>query len=133
VLGAAGAGLAGGRLCRTWEPDEGLAVTRGLLEESRPRALICFNDRLALGAYQALADAGLDVPGDVSVVSFDDHPIASWIRPKLTTIALPHYELGRKAVDVLFAAIERDDGPDDRTYRVPMPLRDRASVAPPLA
>jgi len=133
VLGAAGAGLAGGRLCRTWEPEEGLAVTRGLLEESRPRALVCFNDRLALGAYQALADAGLDVPGDVSVVSFDDHPIASWIRPKLTTIALPHYELGRKAVDVLFAAIEQDDGPDDRTYRVPMPLRDRASVAPPLA
>jgi LacI family transcriptional regulator len=108
-------------------------VTRELLGSGRPRALICFNDRLAFGACQALADAGLEVPGDASVVSFDDYPIASWIRPQLTTIALPHHELGRKAVDVLFAGIERargEDGPDDRTYRVPMPLRDRSSVAP---
>lgn len=136
VLGAAGAAVASGRLCGAWEPEDGLAATRELLENGRPEALICLNDRLAFGAYQALADAGLDVPGDVSVISFDDHPIASWIRPQLTTIALPHYELGRKAVDVLFAEIDRargEDGPDDRTYRVPMPLRTRSSVAPPPA
>jgi LacI family transcriptional regulator len=66
------------------------------------------------------------------VVSFDDHPIASWMRPKLTTVALPHYELGRKAVDVLFTEIDRDRADTDRVgevHRVPMPVRNRESVA----
>ena len=94
------------------------------------RALICFNDRLALGAYNALADAGLAVPSDVSVVSFDDDPIASWLQPQLTTIAIPHYELGRKSIELLL------DGPRGLTpsgqtvFRIPMPLRFRESVGP---
>lgn len=134
VLEEAGTGAASGRVCRDWQPEYGLAATRELLQKARPRALICFNDRLALGAYQALEDAGLKVPTDVSVVSFDDHPIAAWIRPKLTTVALPHYELGRKAVDVLFTEIDRHREDADRSgtvYRVPMPVRSRESVAPP--
>ncbi|MEV4115326.1 LacI family DNA-binding transcriptional regulator [Nonomuraea sp. NPDC049695] len=136
ALGEAGVKVAGGRVCPDWQPEHGLDATRELLRTVRPRALICFNDRIAMGAYQALDDAGLKVPADVSVVSFDDHPIASWIRPKLTTVALPHYELGRKAVDVLFAEIDRDHAAPDRkgdVHRVPMPLRSRESVAPPDA
>ncbi|MFD1047156.1 substrate-binding domain-containing protein, partial [Kibdelosporangium lantanae] len=112
-------------------------ATRDLLEHARPRALICLNDRLAVGAYQALDDFGLKIPADVSVVSFDDHPIAGWIRPKLTTIALPHYELGRKAVEVLLTEIGRDRktvaASPGLTYRIPMPVRVRDSVAPPGA
>ncbi|GAA0977513.1 hypothetical protein GCM10009555_038800 [Acrocarpospora macrocephala] len=130
-VGAAGVRIAGGRVCRDWQPEYGLAATRALLETARPRALICLNDRLAFGAYQALDDAGLSVPADVSVVSFDDHPLASWMRPKLTTVALPHYELGRKAVDVLFAEMGRDGGRPGEVHRVPMPVRHRESVAPP--
>jgi LacI family transcriptional regulator len=136
ALGEAGVRVAGGRLCDDWQPEHGLSATRALLERGRPRALICFNDRLALGAYQALDDAGLKVPEDVSVVSFDDHPIAAWMRPKLTTVALPHYELGRKAVDVLFAEIGRgpaDPGRKGEVHRVAMPLCSRESVAPPRA
>jgi LacI family transcriptional regulator len=138
VLSAAGAKAAGGRVCRDWQPDYGHVATRALLEASRPRALICFNDRLAFGAYQALDDFGLKVPADVSVVSFDDHPIASWMRPKLTTVALPHYELGRKAVDILFAEIDRHRAGAERegeggVHRILMPVRDRDSVAPPAA
>jgi LacI family transcriptional regulator len=130
VLDQAGVALASGRLCREWQPENGFSATRDLLKTARPRALICFNDRLALGAYQALDDAGLTVPNDVSVVSFDDHPIAAWIRPQLTTVALPHYELGRKAVDVLFTQIDRT-GEKAETHRVPMPVRHRESVARP--
>ena len=69
------------------------------------------------------------MPADVSVVSFDDDAIASWMRPQLTTVALPHYELGREAVEVLFA-----ENPQQRSNgrsmisRVPMPLRERESV-----
>ena len=104
-------------------------ATQTLLKKRKPSALICFNDRLALGAYQALADAGLAVPEDVSVVSFDDDLIASWVKPQLTTVALPHYELGRVAIDVLLA-----ENPPQRSNgramisRVPMPLRERESV-----
>ncbi|PZG23525.1 LacI family DNA-binding transcriptional regulator [Nonomuraea aridisoli] len=136
AFGDAGVAVAGGRTCADWQPEYGLAATRELLRTARPRALICFNDRIAMGAYQALDDVGLKVPDDVSVVSFDDHPIASWIRPKLTTVALPYYELGRKAVDVLFTEIGRDHaGPDGQgeVHRVPMPLCSRESIAPPPA
>jgi LacI family transcriptional regulator len=124
--------IASGRVCADWQPEFGYAATRELLEHDRPSALICLNDRLAFGAYQALGDYGLRIPSDVSVVSFDDHPIATWIRPSLTTVALPHYELGRTAVDVLFAEIDRcNDGadPDATVRRVPMPIRMRDSVA----
>ncbi|MFC7383631.1 substrate-binding domain-containing protein [Sphaerisporangium rhizosphaerae] len=134
ALGEAGVKVAGARTCFDWQPEYGLAATRDLLETVRPRALICFNDRIAMGAYQALDDFGLKVPADVSVVSFDDHPIASWMRPGLTTVALPHYELGRKAVDVLFTEMDRDPaepGAAAEVHRVPMPVRSRDSVAPP--
>jgi len=133
VLGQANVSVASGTLCHAWEPEHGQAATRALLDRERPGALICLNDRLALGAYHALRDASLEVPGDVSVVSFDDDPIASWIRPGLTTVALPHYALGRKAVEVLFAEIDLREPADRRAavHRVPMPLRERESVAPP--
>src|SRR3954452_50665 len=106
VLGEVGVEVGSGHLCDEWLPDEGFAATRDVLGHDRPRALVCLNDRLALGAYQALEDAGLEVPADVSVVSFDD-ALASWVRPRLTTVALPHYDLGREAVSALFDAIER--------------------------
>ena len=132
VLGEVGVKVSSGRLCHEWRSEEGFAATRALLEHKRPRALICFSDRLALGAYQAVDDAGLKVPTDVSVVSFDDHPIASWIRPKLTTVALPHYELGRAAVEVLFREIDRyrqGVPPEGAVHRIAMPVRHRESVA----
>jgi LacI family transcriptional regulator len=134
VFGAAGVEIASGRLCAEWLPDDGLRATTALLRTNRPRALVCFNDRLAVGAYQAVEDAGLSIPADVSVVSFDDHPVASWIRPKLTTIALPHYDLGRTAVEFLLGDGEQ---PSSRrtaagaTVRVPMAVRHRDSVATP--
>jgi LacI family transcriptional regulator, galactose operon repressor len=136
TLGGAGVKVASGRLLLAWEPPSGLEATTALLQNARPRALICFNDRLALGAYQALADFGLRVPTDVSVVSFDDDAIASWVRPGLTTIAIPHYDLGRAAVDVLFDEIERDPRETPRqaaVHRVAMPVRMRESVAAPSA
>jgi len=126
--------IAGATLCHEWEPQVGFDATRALLRRERPRALICFNDRLALGAYQALDAAGLTVPGDVSVVSFDDDAIAGWIRPGLTSVALPHYELGRRSVDALFDEIGAEPRPRSGAgvvHRVPMPVRMRGSVAAP--
>ncbi|GAB3423596.1 LacI family DNA-binding transcriptional regulator [Flindersiella endophytica] len=133
VLAEAKVRIGSGRVCPDWQPEYGYSATRDLLQHHQPRAIICLNDRLALGAYQALDDFGLKVPSDVSVVSFDDHPIATWIRPKVTTIALPHYDLGRRAVEVLFAEIDgsrKRTGAEGQVHRVPMPVRIRDSVAP---
>jgi LacI family transcriptional regulator len=90
--------------------------------------LICFNDRLAIGAYNALADAGLVIPTDVAVLSFDDDPIASWVQPQLTTIAIPHYELGRKSIEILLDGPAEHLSDDNRVHRVRMPLRKRQSM-----
>lgn len=132
VLTGAKVRIASGRVCADWQSEYGYEATRDLLENTRPRALVCLNDRLAVGAYQALDDFGLKIPADVSVISFDDHPVAGWIRPKLTTIALPHYELGRKAVEVLLDEI-KGTAAHGETHRVPMPVRMRDSVASPDA
>lgn len=122
--------LSGAIECSEWEPEDGYQAMRGLLDAKRvPKALICFNDRLAMGVYQALKEAGLRIPADVSIVSFDDDPLASWVKPALTTIALPHYELGRTAIDVLFGS---DDRPEIQArahvHRIAMPPRIRDSV-----
>jgi LacI family transcriptional regulator len=66
------------------------------------------------------------IPDHLSIVSFDDSDLAGWLRPELTSIALPHYELGRRAVRLLLA-----DDLGTGTILVPMPVRERESVAPP--
>ncbi|MFK0113014.1 LacI family DNA-binding transcriptional regulator [Streptomyces sp. NPDC091217] len=127
ALGAYDVRLSAGGQCEDWQPAEGYEATRALLSRRTvPQAVICMNDRLAFGAYQALAGAGLTVPGDLSVVSFDDDPIADWLRPGLTTAALPHEEMGRLAVELLL-----DEDLEPGTRWIPMPLRERASIAGP--
>jgi len=125
-LGEAGARLAGTIDCDWWPDSAYDAVTRALADGLEPKALICLNDRVALGAYQALREAGRVIPDDVSVLSFDDSDLAAWLRPQLTSISLPHYQLGWQAVETLL-------GPpsDPAVTRIPMPVRLRASIAKP--
>ncbi|MFG2062267.1 LacI family DNA-binding transcriptional regulator [Micromonospora sp. NPDC048871] len=126
TLAAAGVGLQVEGFCPDWLPEHGYTATRALLgRPDRPTAIICMNDRLAFGAYQALGEAGLRIPEEISVISFDDDPTASWLRPGLSTAALPHEQMGRRAVELLL------DGQAPKQVRVPMPLRRRRSVAPP--
>jgi LacI family transcriptional regulator len=128
ALTAAGAGLAVSVSCQDWLPEYGYTAMRSLLRRrTRPTAVICMNDRLAFGAYQALAEAGLGIPHDLSVVSFDDDAIAAWLRPGLSTVALPHEQMGRRAVELLLAGTSVD------RCLVPMPLRRRGSIGPPPA
>jgi LacI family transcriptional regulator len=128
ALRDAGLRAAGAVACVEWQPELGYAAVRELIQQgAKLQALICFNDRLALGAYNALAEAGLAVPSDVSVMSFDDDPIASWVQPQLTTIAIPHYELGRKSIELLLDGSSFDLA-GGTVVRLPMPLRLRESV-----
>lgn len=125
-LAAAGTRLAGVIDCDWWPDSAYDAVSRVLHSGARPKVLICLNDRVALGAYQALRGAGQTIPDDVSVVSFDDSEMAAWLRPQLTSIALPHYQLGWQAVDLLLGPA-REPG----VVRIPMAVRLRASVGKP--
>lgn len=129
VFSGAGVEVAGMHPCPEWTPEGGYDVTKDLLRRHRPAALVCFDDRLAFGAYEALAEAGLSVPGDVSVLGFGDHPAASWMRPRLTTVALPLRELGERAVEVLVELVEGRGSRTPLVYRVPMPVRGGGSVA----
>ncbi len=133
VLGAAGVRLGGAILCEDWQPEHGYAAARELLATPRmPRAFVCLNDRLALGAFNALADAGLAVPADVSVISFDDDPLSSWTRPQLTTVAIPHYDLGRRSIELLLEDRTASSATaNGHVVRLGMPLRIRGSVGSP--
>ena len=107
-----------------WSVTEGFAaLSRWLSEGGRAGGLICMNDRVAMGAYQALAEAGLRVPEDVSVVSFDGSALASWLRPPLTSVELPFHGLGALAVRRLLD-VEDAGG----TVRMPMAVRAGGSV-----
>ena len=106
-----------------WEPQVGYRAMQQLLaSEVRPTGLISINDRLAFGAYQALAEHGLRVPDDLSIASFDDDVIASYLRPGLTTAAIPYEEMGRRAMEMLLSDAEPEH------LLVHMPLRVRESV-----
>ena len=90
----------------------GLGAARALLAQTpRPTAIFAGNDEMALGAYQAARDAGLQVPGDVSIVGYDDSPIAARVWPALTTVRLPIRDMGRIAARKLMRqeGVEHDE------------------------
>jgi len=87
-------------------PEIGFKPMQALLEKSRDlTAVFCFNDIAAIGAIRALKNAGLSVPGDVSVVGFDDILSAEYATPSLTTVRQPLLEMGKRGAQVLLARI----------------------------
>lgn len=95
----------------------------------RPTAILCGNDRMAIGAYLALGEAGLRIPRDMSVVGYDDQPhLASDVTPALSTIRMPYYQMGRWAATQIVVGAVQQMPP--RTYLACPPI-ERASVGPP--
>ena len=87
-------------------PEIGYKPMQALLEKARDfTAIFCFNDIAAIGAIRALKDAGLSVPGDVSVVGFDDILSAAYSTPSLTTVRQPLAEMGKRGAQVLLERI----------------------------
>jgi len=88
------------------DPQIAYNPTRALLERAHDfTALFCFNDTAAIGAIRAIKGAGLDVPGDVSVMGFDDILSAAFATPSLTTVRQPLEEMGRRGAKVLLERI----------------------------
>jgi LacI family transcriptional regulator, galactose operon repressor len=98
----------------------------------RPTAVFCFNDQMAMGVYQAASALGLDVPGDCSIVGVDDLEIvAAALEPGLTTIALPHREMGRWGMTTLLDRIDGAVADAAPPLLLACELVERGSVAPP--
>jgi len=110
--------------------EEGLRCTRALLERRDGcTAVAAGNDMLAVGCFAALEEAGLNCPADLSVVGFNDMPFIDRLRPPLTTIRFPHYQLGTEAAQLLLERIGGQGGPVRVIYLAPE-LVVRGSTAP---
>ncbi|MGL4238378.1 LacI family DNA-binding transcriptional regulator [Tabrizicola sp.] len=113
-----------------WSPSAGYDCTRRLLAlPNRPTAIFCQNDRMAIGCYEALKEAGLRIPDDISVIGYDDEEIARHLYPQLTTVVLPHRAMAHWAVETLAelrSGAERSAG---GVVKVSGPLIERDSVA----
>ena len=96
----------------------------------RPTAIITGNDLQALGVYQAAREARLHIPEDLSVVGFDDLPIARWVSPPLTTIRQPLIEMAEAAAE-LVVGLARGDEPAQTRVELATELVVRESTAPP--
>lgn len=125
------------------EPDPALAIESDVNQKAGcqamqqllalpepPTAVFTHNDVLALGAMHAIQAAGLSIPGDVSIVGYDDTAGSAYLAPPLTTIRFSRWEIGRQAATLLFNAIEQNESYKPSTVEVPVELIVRASTGP---
>lgn len=116
--------------CPGSAPALGREAARALLSAPHPpTAIVATSDRLALGVIAAAAEAGLSVPGDLSVVGFDDIPEAADSRPPLTTVTQDHAAKGRLAGSLLIARVRGSD--ETGSHLLPSRLVVRGSTGPP--
>jgi LacI family transcriptional regulator len=115
------------RLECPWTLDDAYDALSGWLASGRrPRVVVCLNDRIAWGVYHALADVSLAVPDEVSVISFDGSELGRWMRPSLTSVALPFFEMGEEGVRILL------DESADESVVMAMPMLTGDSLVPRL-
>jgi DNA-binding LacI/PurR family transcriptional regulator len=102
-----------------WSPRSGYDIAQRLLADPAVTAVFAANDQMALGVLRRLHESGRDVPGDVSVVGFDDIPEAAFFTPPLTTVRQDFGEMGRQSVLTLLARIDDVDSPSRRVVVAP--------------
>jgi DNA-binding LacI/PurR family transcriptional regulator len=114
-----------------WSATSGYQAMQRLLAADRPfTALFAQNDQMAVGAIRALREAGRRVPDAVSVIGFDDIPLASYFDPPLTTLRQPMHESGQQATRLLVEAIQDPDRPPEQVL-IHARLVERTSCMPP--
>ncbi|MGW9352031.1 DNA-binding transcriptional regulator, LacI/PurR family [Nocardiopsis flavescens] len=109
-------GLRPGILHTDYTGDQGASATRRLLARTpRPTAILYDNDVMAVAAMGVARELGLDVPGDLSVIAWDDSPLCGIVRPVLTAVRRDIEEHGRMAAESLLLAVAGEEVPDRRT------------------
>ncbi|WP_406444742.1 LacI family DNA-binding transcriptional regulator [Streptomyces sp. NBC_00631] len=114
-----------------WSAASGYAAGRTLAADDRVTAVFSANDDMAIGLIRALAEAGRRVPEDVSVVGFDDIPVAAYVTPPLTTVRQPFDAVAQEGLKRLVHAIENPTADPLPPSAPPVDLIVRASTAPP--
>ncbi|SLN65527.1 HTH-type transcriptional repressor CytR [Roseovarius gaetbuli] len=109
----------------------GQALRRMMQHDPCPTAVICGNDVLAVGALQMARELGLAVPGDISITGFDDIELARVVDPQLTTVHVPHRDMGRQAARLLVDMVAGHPASD--SVRLETTLRMRGTLGPPPA
>jgi LacI family transcriptional regulator len=113
--------------------SEGERLCNELLDrETGVTAILAGNDLMALGCYDAFVVRRVECPAQVSVVGYNDMPFAGWFNPPLTTVGLPHYEIGARAAELLLEQLREPDSPPTQVTLEPT-LVVRGSTAPPRA
>jgi LacI family transcriptional regulator len=117
--------------CDLWVETEGARVLREVLDAGTEfTAVVAGNDLIALGCYDVFAERGITCPDDVSVVGFNDMPLLDKLRPPLTTVGIPHHQVGVEAARMLLESINEPNRPA-RSVLLPVSLVVRGSTAPP--
>lgn len=101
---------------------------RALAANPRPTAIVAGNNFIAIGMMQALRQAGIRMPEDISVVGFDDLPVSLLIDPFLTVAAQPAYEMGQEALKMLIQRLAGNQGESPREVVLPIEVIERKSV-----
>jgi len=99
--------------------------------ETGATAVLAYNDLVAVGILSRLAELGVGVPEELSVVGFDDIPLAAMVTPPLTTVSLPTVQAGEAAVDVLFERLRSGDSVQPTSRKLPAELIVRSTTGPP--
>ncbi|MFJ4539711.1 LacI family DNA-binding transcriptional regulator [Streptomyces tibetensis] len=116
-----------------WSAASGYAAGRRLAGRNDLTAVFAANDDMAVGLISALTESGLRVPQDVSVVGFDDIPLAAYVRPPLTTVRQPFDAVADEGLRLLVHAIENPEAELPTAQGQPVELVVRSSTAPPPA
>ena len=110
--------------------SDGYAAAQTLLEnDPRPTALFCFGNVNALGALQALGEAGLHIPEDISLVTFDDQPWATVLATPLSAVVQDTRRLADEALKLVFSELEAPGSQTGVRVRIPTETTDRGSIA----
>jgi DNA-binding LacI/PurR family transcriptional regulator len=138
LAGWRGALMAHGReqppvLVGDWSAASGYAIGRELAFDGDVTAVFAANDDMAIGVIRALTEAGVRVPDEVSVVGYDDIPVAAYVTPPLTTVRQPFDAVAKEGLRLLVRAIEQPDAELPPVNEPPVELVLRASTAPPPA
>jgi LacI family transcriptional regulator len=117
--------------CVSWTEEEGARALRELLDSGVDfTAVIAGNDLLALGCYDVFRERGIGCPGDLSVIGFNDMPYLDKLQPPLTSVRVPHYEVGAEAARMLLDSLQ-DSTRHARSVLLPLTLVERSSTGPP--
>jgi DNA-binding LacI/PurR family transcriptional regulator len=116
-------------------PEDGFSALNPILDmPDRPTALFCFNDMLAIGVLKGLHSAGISVPGDFSVVGFDNIVFSAYTNPPLTTLEQPKRYIGAEAARLILGLLDRvpgEEAPGQEIQKLKGRLLVRQSTAPP--